>query len=337
MAWSADGKELWFTGTRASGPVVLMAMTLSGREREVAKVPGDLHLFDIGADGGVLMARDDWRAGIYSLPRGTDKERNLSWFDFSIPDDLSADGSMLLFHEAGMAGGAEGFAYLRKTDGSPPLRLIDGGCNALSPDGDRAICGKVGDPNQFYLVPTKAGETKQIAHGSARHLGARWFPDEKRILFLGVETSHGARLYIQNLGGGPPQAITPEGVNQYAYALSPDGNQIAAAMGPDSKSFLFPTSGGAPRPIAGLQPGDWPIGWSEDSRYLYTYRFGELPATISRFELATGKKTLWKQLMPPEPSGVDIVSPILVTPDGKSYAYGFVRTFSDLYVVEGLR
>ena len=89
--------------------------------------------------------------------------------------------------------------------------------------------------------------------------------------------------------------------------------------------------------IADLQPGDWPIAWSEDGRWLYTYRFGELPATVSQFELATGRKTRWKQLMPPEPSGVGIVSPILVTPDGKSYAYGFVRTISDLYVVEGLR
>jgi eukaryotic-like serine/threonine-protein kinase len=337
LAWSAGGDEVWFTGTRASGPVALMAVALSGREREVTKVPGDLHLFDVGTGGRVLMARDDWRAGIYSQSRGTDKERNLSWFDFSIPDDLSGDGSILLFHEAGMAGGPDGSAYLRKTDGSPPVQLVDGGCTSLSPQGDRAICDKVGDPSTFFLVPTKAGETKQLSHGPIRHLGARWFPDEKRILFLGVESGHGARLYIQNIAGGPPQAITPEGVNQYAYALSPDGSQIAAAMGPESKLFLFPTNGGDPRPIAGLDPGDWPIGWSEDGRWLYTYRFGELPATISRFELATQKKTLWKQLMPPEPSGVDIVSPILVTPDGKSYAYGFVRIFSDLYVVEGLR
>ncbi len=337
VAWAAGGDEVWFTGTRSAGPVALMAVSLSGREREVAKVPGDLHLFDIAADGRVLMACDTWRAGIYSLARGTDKERNLSWFDFSIPDDLSPDGSILLFHEAGTAGGPDGAAYLRNTDGSLPLRLTDGGCNSLSADGDWAICEKVGQPNQFFLVPTKAGETTQLAHALPRHIGAKWFPDQKRILFLGVETGHGARLYIQNIAGGQPQAITPEGINQYAYALSPDGSLIAAALGPDSKSFLFPTGGGKPRLIAGLQPGDWPIAWSEDGRRLYTYRFGELPVTVSQFELATGRKMRWKQLMPPEPSGVGIVSPILVTPDGKSYAYGFVRTISDLYVVEGLR
>ena len=337
LAWSAGGDELWFTGTKASGPVALMAVSLSGREREVASVPGDLHLFDIGADGRVLMARDTWRAGIYGLARSAEKERNLSWFDFSIPDDLSADGSILLFHEAGTAGGANGAAYLRKTDGSPPLRLGEGGCAALSPLGDRVICERVDEPNQFFLVPTKAGETQQVSHGTIRHIGAKWFPDGKRILFLGVEAGHGARLYVEDLAGGQPRAVTPEGIGQYAYALSPDGSQIAAAIGPDSRLFLFPVAGGDPRPIPGLQPGDWPIAWSEDRRFLYTYRFGELPARIYRSELATGKKTLWKQLMPPEPSGVGTVFPILLTPDGRSYAYGFVRTFSDLYIVEGLR
>jgi Tol biopolymer transport system component len=337
LAWSPSGDELWFTGTKASGPVALMAVSLSGREREVTGVPGDLHLFDIGADGRVLMARDTWRAGIYGLARGAQKERNLSWFDFSIPDDLSADGSILLFHEAGTAGGPNGAAYLRKTDGSPPLRLSEGGCAALSPLGDRVICERVGEPDRFFLVPTKAGETRQLPHGLARHIGAKWFPDGKRILFLGVEPGHAARLYVADLAGGQPRAITPEGISQYGYALSPDGTRVAAAIGADSKLFLFPVAGGDPRPIAGLQPGDWPIAWSEDGRFLYTYRFGELPAKIYRSELATGKKTLWKQLMPPEPSGVGIVFPILLTPDGKSYAYGFVRTFSDLYIVEGLK
>jgi hypothetical protein len=337
LAWSAGGDELWFTGTKASGAVALMAVSLSGREREVTRVPGDLHLFDIASDGRVLMARDDWRAGIYGLPHGGEKERNLSWFDFSIPDDLSADGSILLFHEAGMAGGPEGAAYLRKTDGSAPVRLSEGGCPALSPLGDRAICERTEEPNQFFLVPTKAGETTQVRHGSIRHIGAMWFPDGKKILFLGVEEGHGARLYVEDIAQGKPQAITPEGIGQFAFALSPDGKQVAAALGPDSKLFLFPVAGGAARPIAGLQPGDRPIVWSEDGRFLYTYRFGELPAQIYRSELATGKKTLWKQLMPQEPSGVGSVFPILLTPDGKSYAYGFVRTFSDLYVVEGLR
>jgi hypothetical protein len=62
-----------------------------------------------------------------------------------------------------------------------------------------------------------------------------------------------------------------------------------------------------------------------------------MPAQVYRLELATGQGKLWKQLMPTDPAGVNIISPILVTPDGKSYVYGLRRILSDLYLVEGLK
>ena len=74
-----------------------------------------------------------------------------------------------------------------------------------------------------------------------------------------------------------------------------------------------------------------------DGHSLYVYRFGELPAKVFRLEIKTGQKMLWKQLMPMDPAGVNIISPILVTPDGKSYVYGHRRLLSDLYLVEGLK
>ncbi len=53
LAWSADGREVWFTAReRFDSPSRLLAVTLSGRQREVTRVPGDLRLLDIGrADG----------------------------------------------------------------------------------------------------------------------------------------------------------------------------------------------------------------------------------------------------------------------------------------------
>ena len=41
--------------------------------------------------------------------------------------------------------------------------------------------------------------------------------------------------------------------------------------------------------------------------------------------------------MPSDPAGVNIILPILLTPDGKSYVYGYRRMLSDLYLVEGLK
>lgn len=79
------------------------------------------------------------------------------------------------------------------------------------------------------------------------------------------------------------------------------------------------------------------MNFSQDGHSSYLYRTGEVPAKVYRLELATGKKTVWKQIAPLDPTGVSTIGPILMTLDGKSYVYGFHRTVGDLYLVEGLK
>jgi len=54
-------------------------------------------------------------------------------------------------------------------------------------------------------------------------------------------------------------------------------------------------------------------------------------------DLNTGKRQLFKEIEPPDRAGVLALGPIQMTPDGKTYVYGFTRRLSDLHVVEGLR
>jgi hypothetical protein len=63
----------------------------------------------------------------------------------------------------------------------------------------------------------------------------------------------------------------------------------------------------------------------------------ELPTRVFRVELATGRRELWKQLSPPDPSGVMELLSIVPTPDGKHYAYSLLRVLTDLYLIEGLK
>jgi len=168
------------------------------------------------------------------------------------------------------------------------------------------------------------------------HSAATWFPDGKRVLLAGTEPSHGLRLYVQDIDADKVEAVTPEGTNGFGFALSPDGRSIAA-VGPDDKAYLFPVPAGDPRPLKGLLPGEAPVAWTPDGRALYVYKGGELPAMVYRVDVATGNRTLWKRLMPPDPAGVEFVGPILPTPDGKAYVYGYRRLLSDLYLVEGLQ
>ena len=64
LAWRPDGKEVWFTGTKSGSSRELRAVTLDGKERTVFLGTGTLTLHDISRDGRILLARDDWRAGM---------------------------------------------------------------------------------------------------------------------------------------------------------------------------------------------------------------------------------------------------------------------------------
>src|SRR2546426_5319266 len=344
LAWSADSREVWFTASKSGVDRTLYAVSLDGKERMVLRLPGAVMLFDIWKDGRVLLMRSSWRRELVGVIVGEARQRDLSWLDYSYPAELSVDGKTLLFDEEGgggslaysKSGGLSYAVYLRKTDGSPAVLLGEGGAVALSPDGKWVIAQTQDSPAQLKLLTTGAGEAKDLTKGNMNHSWAHWFPDGKRILFSGNEPGKGVRLYVYEPASGKSQAITPEGVNGTAFVVSPD-SQWVAGIGPDHKGYLYPLAGGEPRVIPGLNPGEQPITWSSDGRSLYVYQPGELPARVDRLDVQTGQRSLWKQLMPSDPAGVETIGPILMTSDATTCVFGYHRMLADLYLVEGLK
>jgi serine/threonine protein kinase len=339
LAWSPDGNEVWFTATEAGANRSLYAVSLDGKLRVVTRVPGGLKLHDIAKNGRVLLTRESPRVGILGLLQGDTKERDLSFLDYSFASDIAPDGRLLLFDEEGEAGGANYTVFLRKSDRSPVVRLGEGNALSLSPDGLWALSMMPVSNSPFILLPTGTGEHRQIATaGIGPEQAAAWFPDSKGFLFAGSEPGHELRLYVQDLEGGKPRGIGPEGVTAAlpGFAISPDGRTVAA-VDHAHKGILIPVDGGDVRPIAGLEAGEFPLRYSPDGRSIYVWKRGDVPARIARVDLATGKREVFKDLLPADPAGVERISNVLVTPDGKGYAYCFARLLSDLFVVEGLR
>ncbi len=337
LAWAPEGGEVWFTAAKSGGNRALYAVTISGRQRLLARVPGTLTLHDVSIAGRVVVTRDINRQEALGRSAGEQKERDLSWLDWTNAIDISADGKTLLFSEAGEGGGAGYSVYVRRTDGSPAVRLGEGNAQALSPDGKWALAiTKVASEPQVVLYPTGAGETRTLPREGLVTQAAQWLPDGKRILLTASEAGRGSRLYLWDLSGGKPRAVSPEGYRSFTKAVSPDG-RLVAVRGPDQRLYLYPLAGGEPSAIPGLTAEDNPTGWSAEGRFLYVYRRRELPAKVYRLEVATGKKEPWRELMPFDAAGVVNISPPKIAADGQSYAYGYVRTLSDLYLVEGLK
>jgi hypothetical protein len=148
------------------------------------------------------------------------------------------------------------------------------------------------------------------------------------------EKGRGTRIYVQDLDGGGPRPISPEGV--WTIGLStPDGRFVLGSS--EGQHKLYPVDGGEPRPLPALRSDDTPLQWSPDGRLVYVRRGPNVPAETERVNLDTGHREPWKTLIPPDPLGIEAIDTILVAPDGRSYCYGFSRILTDLYTAEGVK
>ncbi|HSB76828.1 MAG TPA: protein kinase [Terriglobales bacterium] len=332
LAWAASGSEIWFAAQAPDSTWGVYGVSLSGKQRLVLRLTGPSRLYDVSPDGSVLLATENREIGIrYSAKSGG--ERDLSWLDGSLLGDLSPDGSRMLFSETQEAGGSEGSVYLRKTDGSPPVRLGSGVGLSLSPDGNWALA-LARSRTELHLLPTGVGEPRIVKGNFAGYWGeARWLPGGTRIIFVAIEAKHDPRIYVEDLSGSSARAISPEGVI-YGALPSPDGRYVATAI--SGKGLLLSPAGGSPQPLPGLAPEEIPVAWSADSRSLFVSKLG-MTAPVYRMDVASGRRALWKELAPSDRAGVTEVSSIRILPDQSAYAYSYNRVLSQLFTVKGLK
>jgi len=329
LAWSPDGKEVWFTANKSGGANSIYAVTVSGQLKTLAAAPMNLILCDVSRDGKVLLSSGNESSEFEAFYPGVNKEHDVSWLDWGAIRDLSPDGRTLIFSHFGERSGKNYSVYLRKLDSSAAVRLGDGSGWALSPDGKQVISILV-DPPEIVLLPTGAGLTQKLPAGGIEEfgMGASWFPDGKKIVFVGRERDHRPRTYVQDVGGGQPQPVTPEGVT--GFLLSPDGKYLIAT---DSHTYaLWPVGGGPPQPIAGLNPQDRIMRFAGNGRSLYVFENTDSSGKIYQLDLSTGRRELWKDLNPADPAGIREFKTVLLTPDGKYYVYDLTRSVTSLYL-----
>jgi len=333
LAWSADGKEVWFTASPGGAARAIYALTLSGKERLILRVPATLTLQDVARNGRVLLTEDNMQMGLMDLAPGETAEKDLSWFDWSLLNDLSPDGKTVVFSETGEAVGTDYGIYLRKTDGSPAIRLGSGGDAALSPDGSWVAVVDHSSPAQIVLLPTGAGQPRRLTNDQLEHFGVRWIPDGSGLVFVASEPNHPGRTYWMDLNG-KSRPITPEGT--LGQAVTADSKYVFATDR-EHKHWLYPLTGGDPKPFPTvLHEEDFVMRFDPDGKSVLVSQRG-IPATISRVFLDGGRREQIRQIAPADLAGVEDIYHPIVSADTKSYAYSYYRVLSELWVVEGLK
>ncbi len=335
IAWATSGREIWFDGLKPGFGLGVYAVSLDGKARTVAPSLDLEIVHDIASDGTVLIEREIGGAEIFGAFGGEKQERNLSWLERSELAALSSDGRQLLFSETQEGGGENGSVYLRPTDGGPAVRLGDGAGFDLSPDGKWALTLVPSkDGPRVVLLPTGTGEPRTVAVPGLAILGGAFLPpDGKRLGLAAAEAGHGVRLYVVDGSGGKARAFSAEVVN--GAAISPDGRFVAATGG-DYRATIFPVDGGEARQVPGLEPDDVPIQWSADGESIFATHYGLAPLPVYRVSLKTGKKELWKEIIPADRTGFVRINRVSLTRDGLSYAYSADMVHaSDLFLVKG--
>ena len=343
LAWSRDGREIWFRSFDPNDRNTIYAIGMDGKRRVAARFPGDLAFYDLAADGRMLFSLNDERKGIRGLAPGATEERDLSVLEAADLRGISDDGSEILAETVGESGGTTGAIYLRRTDGSPPLRLGDGVAYKLSPDGKwvSGYTSRASAQRMFILMPTGPGETVDVHipqlpnHGGG--LVAGWLEGEDNYLVQGASvTGKGWQFFDWNARANTVTPASPPNAPDSMPLISPDRRSYLLPCG-GGMWCIYPVSGGEPKPVPGLTPHDMPVNWRADGKAIYvmTHHNDNRMLPISLIDLATGQRTPWKELRASVP--VDLLSMPKIAPDGRAYAYNYTYVRSELYVADGVK
>ncbi len=331
LAWRPQGREVWFAGEIGGRGRDVMSIDLEGKLRTVLPTPGRLTLHDIAPDGRVLLAMESARREAVVGHLGEPQERNLSWFDWSRLSGLSRDGSFIVFEEQASAVQGKNTVFLRYTDGAPAIRMSEGRArgNPISPDG-QWLAIVTGSPPEFQLLPTGAGDSRTVRCDLAEITGWQFFPDAKRLLILGNHAGTSKQLFELAIDGDGVARPLTNAVLSGSFALSHDGRMIAT--GADQGVMLNALDDGKIRLAPGCKAGDMPIEWTDDDSALFVYERTHGTLRIVRLDVTTGERREWTAIRPGDPAGILDVMPVHITPDGQTYAYGYRRFLSDLFI-----
>jgi len=337
LAWSPSDTEVWFTASSSRSERALHAVTLNGSVRTLASFPVQLTLLDVWRDGRVLLSTERLAPSIVAETARMTKPVSLSYLDYSVPRSLSADGATLLFDESGEGGGERYSVYVRSLKGGAPVRLGDGLGIALSENGQWALIGPRSRTPPLFLVPTGPGAPVPLKAGPIRqYISAQWIPGTDRLVVCGAADGARFRLYAQDIEG-EPSPISEEGIVGPA-AVSPDGRE-ALGLDPARRVVRCATDGSGTHVIDGLGTGYIPIQWSQDGRSVYVKPragAGTLPIGIMRYDLDQGTMTLARKLTVTDPVGVRTIDSALMTRDGRTFVFDYVRRLSVLYLLTGV-
>ncbi len=244
LAWTANGRQIWFAGKSAERGWGIYAVSTAGELRLLLSSPGPISLQDLSPDGRALICRHTLADG-NSLssrrcgpgegavvarrirPRGDVRRRPVAAVQRN--RRCRRQGRRGLHPSQRRVAGGQ--AWHRK-GGGPLSRMASRCLPRHVRDRNFTCCRSVSAPGG--RCPGSSFDTR-----------ARPGCPTDASPFVAMEQGHDPRVYVQSLDG-TPHAISPEGLLS-RLAVSPDGQRVMVVL--DRKLMIVSTSGGAPQMV----------------------------------------------------------------------------------------
>jgi len=335
LAWTPRGTSLLY-GAQTSGEIAQVSeVPLRGEIRRGAPGVGNATIQDVSADGRRLIIRADFFTRMWVKRAADATAQDLSWLNINFFPTFSGDGSLMVFGDGSDIAGDNYALMLRRTDGSPAVRIGEGADLGLSRDSRWVLSAVPTVPVKLMLYPTGAGTARQLDHGEFEGIVAGAFlGDGSEIMVCGNEPKHAVRCYVRPLESGRFRPFTPEGVRR--AVASPDGQNVVAIQG-DSGYRQFSIRDGTSRPVAGLKPGDVVLRFSPDGKSLWTRQANAVPVRVDQVDLTTGAR---RQLLPDFGklrAGVLGIEEVALADDPRTYAFSEWEAMGYLFELKKVR
>ena len=348
LAWTRDGNELW-TGGGNEAVWKLVAVDSHAavpKARDVYTVPTNVVVYDIDDKGRVLLSSSEVNGSLRGAP-ADGRERDLSWHGWTLPGAISRDGRMLLSTMADSKN-PNYEVLLRPMDGGSAVTIGAGRAQELSPDGKWALSILPSEPRRVVLLPTGAGESRQLDIGSLDPTGAVFVPPGSlTVVVVGVRNAVPGIAIVDLRSGTRIDLALPMlrgrvlGGRRFmpTYA-SPDGSLLAIATD-DGKVLawkLTPNPATEPRELASLADNEVFAGWTTDPSRIYVAVWDGLKVHVDSLDISSGRRTTVRTVTMDDAAGMLMTSPdLLLSADAKAYVVGYTRMLSTLYLVTGLK
>ena len=294
LAWSADGKYIYFVPVHPPNQTILRRVSSEGGEQQIVSTGlNDITNIALSPDGKNLVLAEDirhwniWRV----LPDGQPGKPFIVSNNNQIFPQFSPDDSRIVFQSDRTrtfqiwTADADGKNLRQITDSTAP-------CFAprFSPDGAMiAFNCKNGDSQANFIVPVEGGTPRRLSPEGVQEYFPIWSADGKFIYFISNRSGVRNAWKMNAHGTGEAVRITTD--DTYRPTPAPDGKSVYfTKTGFDNKFWRIPADGGTVEFLPDFTDAGFNNYWQITATGIYfIVNLSETEHQLKFYDFADGK------------------------------------------------